>query len=89
MKNTPILALLDFKKLFIIECDAIHVGIGAFLSQEEKLMKFFSEKLTNSWRQYFTYDFEFYTFIRVIHHWQHYLAYNKFIVYSDHQALRY
>ncbi|ONH90941.1 hypothetical protein PRUPE_8G084500 [Prunus persica] len=75
MTEAPVLTLLDFEKLFTIECDASHVGIGAVLSQEGRPVELFSEKI--------------YALVRAIQHWEHYLAYKEFVVYSDHQALRY
>ncbi|KAL5779238.1 hypothetical protein ACOSQ2_009975 [Xanthoceras sorbifolium] len=89
LTEAPVLVLPDFKKLFVVECDASHMGIGAILSQEGKPVKFFSEKLTDAKRRYSTYDLEFYALVRAIQHWEHYLAYREFVVYSDHQALRY
>lgn len=39
--------------------------------------------------KYSTYDKEFYTIVRSLEYWRHYLLVNEFILYSDHEALKY
>nr|XP_028965045.1 uncharacterized protein LOC114827423 [Malus domestica] len=89
MTEAPILVLLDFNKVFEVDCDASNVGIGAVLSQEGKPIVFFSKKLANSRARYSTYDNEFYAIIRALDHWRHYLLSKEFILYSNHEALKF
>ncbi|KAD7117017.1 hypothetical protein E3N88_04285 [Mikania micrantha] len=50
---------------------------------------FFSEKLSDARQKYSTYDKEFYAIIRSLEYWRHYLLPSEFILFSDHQALRF
>lgn len=87
--TAPVLALPDFDKVFQVECDASGVGIGAVLSQEKRPVAFFSEKLSEARQKWSTYDQEFYAVFRALKQWEHYLVQREFILFTDHQALKF
>ena len=45
MTQVPVLAMLNFQALFVVETDACHHGLGAVLLQEKHLIAFFSKTL--------------------------------------------
>ena len=87
--EAPVLALPNFNHVFQVECDASGLGIGGVLSQLNRPIAFFSEKFNETRRRYSTYDKEFYAIVRSLEYWRHYLLPNEFILYSDHQALKF
>ncbi|KAI9197785.1 hypothetical protein LWI28_004514 [Acer negundo] len=89
MTEASVLCHPDFSKAFKISCDASGVGIGGVLSQKGHPVAFFSEKLNSAKQKYSTYDKEFYVIVRALHYWQYYVFLNEFVLYSDHQVLRY
>ncbi|GKV08696.1 hypothetical protein SLEP1_g20294 [Rubroshorea leprosula] len=88
LTETSVLALPNFDLMFEVDCDASNVGIGVVLSQEGRLIAFFSEKLNDTKLRYSTYDKEFYAIVRALEHWSHYLLSKEFILHSDHEALK-
>lgn len=89
MTEAPVLKLPDFSKVFEVSCDASGVGIGGVLSQEGHPIAFFSEKLNDARQKYSTYDKEFYAVVQALKYWRHYLLPREFVLYSDHQALKF
>jgi hypothetical protein len=88
LTTAPLLVLPDFEVPFELHCDVTKVGIRVVLRQGGKPVAFFSEKLSGSRFNYSTYDVEFYALVQSLRHWNSYLAYSDFILYSDHEALK-
>ncbi|GKE86444.1 RNA-directed DNA polymerase, partial [Tanacetum coccineum] len=87
--EATILALPNFDEVFKVECDASRVGIGGVLYQNQWPVSFFSEKLNDARCKYSTYDKEFYAIVCSLDPWRHYLLSNEFILFSDHEALKF
>lgn len=89
MATKLILVLPSFDKLFIIECDASNIVVGAVLNQEGRPATFFSERLNEAKSRYASYDVELYAFIQALRKWRHYIFPKEFVVYTDNQTLSY
>ena len=89
MTEVPVMRLSDFSKAFEVMFDASGISIDRVLSQEKHSIAFLSEKLSGTKLNYSTYDKEFYAVVQSLCHWRHYLLPQEFVLYSDHETLRY
>ena len=71
-----------------MECDASMVKIGTILSQDNRPVAFFSEKVCEARSKWSAYELEFFAVVRTLKHREHYLIQREFVLYTDHQALK-
>ena len=88
MSSFLVLALPDFSKPFVLDCDASGEGIEAILMQERYPISYESIKLQPHERLYSIYDKEMLDIMHALAKFQWYLVGDKFIVKTDHNSLR-
>jgi hypothetical protein len=89
MCTTIVLALPDFTKTFVLECDASRKEIGAVLMQEGQSLAFSSKQLSERNLGKPIYEKEMLAILHVVELWCPYLLGQRFQIKTRHQSLKY
>jgi hypothetical protein len=89
MMSTPVLALPDFSKQFVVETDACDTGIGAVLMQDHHPIAYLSKPLGANHLALSIYGKEFLALLMAIERWRSYLQRAEILIRTDHHSLCY
>ena len=78
VSNPLVLALPDFLKPFVIECDAFGYGLGVVLMQDNRPLAYYNEALKGRCLHLSTYEKELLALVKAVKKWRPYLVGNPF-----------
>ena len=87
--SPPVLALPDFSKTFVMECNASGLGIGVVLMQDHRPLAFHSQALKGRSLHLSTYEKEFLALVSAVKRWRPYLVGKPFVIKIDQQSLNF
>ncbi|XP_026459249.1 uncharacterized protein LOC113359896 [Papaver somniferum] len=88
MCTTPVLALSDFSKPFVVESDACSHGVGVVLMKDGKAIDFFSNPLGPKNLGLSTYEKELLVVVMEVTRWRHYLLDHHSFINTDQQSIK-
>ena len=89
MVHPPMLALPNFDKPFMVECDASGRGIGVVLMQQGKPIAYHSQALKGKNLALSTYEKELLALVIAVKKWIGYMVERPFTVKIDQESLKY
>ncbi|CAL9248404.1 unnamed protein product, partial [Arabidopsis halleri] len=89
LSSTPVLALPNFDKRFVVETDASNTGIGAVLMQDNHPICFISRALGPRHQSLSVYEKELTAVVHAVQSWNAYLAHREFTIKTDQRSLKY
>jgi len=85
---TPVLAVPDFAKQFVIETDASDMGIGVVLMQNQHPVAYLSKALGPRNQALSVYEKECMAILLAVEKWRSYLQHQPFVIRTDHRSLQ-
>ncbi|GJY89154.1 putative reverse transcriptase domain-containing protein, partial [Tanacetum coccineum] len=73
---------------FVVYCDASHQGVGAVLTQREKVIAYSSRQLKPNEENYTTHVLQLGAVVFALKIWRHYLYGTKCTMFTDHKSLQ-
>ena len=87
MSNPLVLALPNFSKPFVIECDASRSSVGAVLMQNQRPIAFHNQALKGKNLAFSTYEKELLALVVAMKKWRPYLLGRPFVINTNHPQI--